>query len=72
MKTQYDAHRGEEKEKERGKFAEVKSISKKKSLTEEEKGKKMIFFKEHMQRKIQKVIKKRSNQANFRSRCKQL
>jgi hypothetical protein len=56
--------------KERGKFAEVKSISKKKSLTEE--GKKMIFFNERMQRKIQKVIKKRSNQANFRSRCKQL
>lgn len=70
MKTHCDAHRREEKERERGKFAEVKSISKKKSLTEE--GKKMIFFKERMQRKIQKVIKKRSNQANFRSRCKQL
>lgn len=70
MKTQYDAHRREEKESERGKFAEVKSISKKKSLTEE--GKKMNFFKERMQRKIQKVIKKRSNQENFRSRCKQL
>ena len=59
------------KEKERGKFNEVKHISKKKSLTEAE-NEFFFFFKECMQRKNQKVIKKRSNHINFISRCKQL